>query len=135
MRNHVRRWRREAKSRTGVHRVVGHLRTNLAFAAVAVTALLLSVTVLFGYLATAPSANTLRIGFLPNVTHATALFGIATGMYQEALGSEFAVQSRAYNAGPDAISALLTQQVELFFLRPSPTLTGLDEAPPDLLRA
>ena len=113
---------------------MGHLRTNLAFAVVAVTALLLSIAVLFGYLATAPSANTLRIGFLPNVTHATALFGIATGMYQEAFGSEFAVQSRAYNAGPDAISALLTQQVDLVFVGPSPTLNGLAVAGPDALR-
>src|SRR2546427_811551 len=84
--------------------------------------------------ATAPSANTLRIGFLPNVTHATALFGIATGIYQRAFGSEFAVQSRAYNAGPDAISALLTQQVDLVFVGPSPTLNGLAVAGPDVLR-
>src|SRR5256886_3912843 len=55
-------------------------------------------------------------------------------MYQEAFGSEFAVQSRAYNAGPDAISALLTQQVDLVFVGPSPTLNGLAVAGPDLLR-
>lgn len=113
---------------------MGHLRTNLAFAAIAVTALLLSIAVLVGYLATAPSANTLRVGFFPNVTHAQALFGIATGMYQQAFGSEFAIQSRAYNAGPNAISALLTQQVDLIFVGPSPTLTGLAVAGPDVLR-
>ena len=116
------------------HRVVGRLRTNLAFAAVAVTALLLSVAVLIGYLATAPSANTLRVGFFPNMTHAQALFGIATGTYQGAFGSEFSIQSRAYNAGPNAISALLTQQVDLVFVGPSPTLTGLAVAGPDVLR-
>ncbi len=113
---------------------MGRLRTNLAFAALAVTALLLSITVLIGYLATAPSANTLRVGFSPNVTHAQALFGIATGMYQQAFGSDFAIQPRAYNAGPNAISALLTQQVDLVFVGPSPTLTGLAVAGPDILR-
>jgi len=113
---------------------VGRLRTNLAFAAVAVTALLLSIAVLIGYLSAAPSANTLRIGFLPNVTHAQALFGIATGMYQRAFGSDFAIQPRAYNAGPSAISALLTQQVDLVFMGPSPTLTGLAVAGSDVLR-
>jgi len=113
---------------------VGHLRTNLAFAAVAVTALLLSIAVLSGYIATAPAANTLRVGFFPNMTHAQALFGLATGMYQQALGSEFTIQPRAYNAGPNAISALLTQQVDLVFVGPSPTLNGLAVAGPDVLR-
>jgi NitT/TauT family transport system substrate-binding protein len=112
---------------------VGRLRTNLAFAAGAVTALLLSVAVLNGYIATAPPANALRLGFFPNVTHAQALFGIATGLYQQALGN-FTVQPRVYGAGPNAISALLTNQVDVIFVGPSPTLTGLAVAGTDVVR-
>src|SRR5207253_10209797 len=61
----------------GFHRLVGHLRTNLAFTAVAIASVLLSGAVLFGYLSTAPMALTLRLGFFPNVTHAQALYGVA----------------------------------------------------------
>jgi len=45
----------------------------------------LSIAVLSGYIATAPAANTLRVGFFPNMTHAQALFGARDRMYQQAL--------------------------------------------------
>ena len=117
---------------------MGHLRTNIVFGTVSIAALLLSVAVLFGYLSTAPSANTLRLGFFPNVTHAQALFGIATDIYRQSLrqtlGVDFALQPRAFNAGPTAIQALLANQVDLVFVGPSPTLSGLSAAGPDELR-
>src|SRR5881396_1288611 len=91
----------------GFHRLVGHLRTNLAFTAVAIASVLLSGAVLFGYLSTAPTASTLRLGFFPNVTHAQAIYGVSTGLYQrslqQALGAEFAIQPQVFNAGPAAI--------------------------------
>ena len=122
----------------GFHRLVGHLRTNIVFGTASIAALLLSIAVLFGYLSTAPSANTLRLGFFPNVTHAQALFGMATNTYQEALrqvhGFDFVVQPRAFNAGRFAIQALLANQVDLVFVGPSPTLSGLAAAGPDELR-
>lgn len=113
---------------------VGRLRTNVAFTAVSIAAVLLSVAVLAGYLSTAPSASTLRLGFLPNVTHAQALYGIATGTYQRAFGDEFAIQPMTFNAGPDAIRALLSNQVDVLFVGPTPTLNGLALAGPDSLR-
>ena len=116
------------------HRNVGHLRTNLAFSAASIAAVLISSAVLFGYLSTAPSANTLRLGFFPNITHAQALFGIATGTFQRAFGSDFAIQTMVFNAGPTAIQALLTNNVDLIFVGPSPTLSGLAVAGPDVLR-
>src|SRR5437879_9193322 len=117
--------------------LVGHLRTNLASTAVAIASVLLSGAVLFGYLSTAPTALTLRLGFFPNVTHAQALYGVATGAYERALhqglGIDFLVQPQAFNAGPAAIQALLSNHVDVVFVRPSPTLNGLSVAP-DVLR-
>jgi NitT/TauT family transport system substrate-binding protein len=121
----------------GFHRLVGHLRTNLAFTAVAIASVLLSGAVLFGYLSTAPAAPSLRLGFFPNVTHAQALYGIATGVYhralQQASGIDFSIQPQAFNAGPAAIQALLSNHVDIVFVGPSPTLNGLSVAP-DILR-
>jgi NitT/TauT family transport system substrate-binding protein len=116
---------------------VGHLRTNLAFTAVAVASVLLSGAVLFGYLSTAPTGFALRLGYFPNVTHAQALYGIATGAYEralhQALGMDFSIQPQAFTAGPAAITALLSNHVDMVFVGPSPTLNGLSVAP-DILR-
>jgi NitT/TauT family transport system substrate-binding protein len=129
--------RGEALSPRGLHGLMGHFRTNLAFTAVAVASVLLSGAVLFGYLSTGPSAPRLRLGFFPNVTHAQALYGLASGIYQQALqqalGTDFTIEAQAFNAGPDAIIALLSHKVDLAFVGPSPTLNGLSVAP-DIFR-
>lgn len=113
---------------------MSRLRTNLAFTVVVVVSLLLSILVLWGYLSTAPSANTLRIGYFPNVTHAQALFAVSAGVYQQAFGSEFSIHARTFNAGPTAIEALLTNTVDLVFVGPSPTLNGFAVTGSDFLR-
>ena len=116
---------------------MGHLRTNVAFAAVAIASVFLSGAVLSGYLSTAPTGFALRLGYFPNVTHAQALYGIATGAYEralhQALGMDFSIQPHAFNAGPAAITALLSNHVDMVFVGPSPTLNGLSVAP-DILR-
>ncbi len=128
------RKRSEALSEGDLPRSVSRLQTNVAFAAVVIVSLLVSVAVLLGYLSTAPSASTIRLGYFPNVTHAQALFGVSTGLYQRAFGVEFSIQTRAFSAGPTAIEALLSNSVDLVFVGPSPTLNGLAVTGPDVLR-
>ena len=113
---------------------VGRLHTNVAFAAGAVAAVLVSIAILGAYLASAPSESVLRLGYLPNVTHAQALYGVSTGAYQAALGTPFAVDARAFNAGGTAMSALLSNRADLVFVGPSPTLNSLAIVGPDVIR-
>ena len=112
---------------------MGNLRSGALFTAIAIASIVVSAAVLFGYLSSAPSASTLRLGFFPNVTHAQALYGISTGLFQrglqQALGPDFEVQPQVFSAGPSAISALLSNHVDLVFVGPSPTLNGLAVAP------
>ena len=110
---------------------VSRLRTNVAFGAVVIAALLVSIIVLLGYLSSAPSASMIRLGYLPNVTHAQALFAVSTGLYQQAFGPDFLIQAQAFNAGPAAMEALLSNRVDLVFVGPSPTLNGLAVTGPD----
>src|SRR5438046_9308831 len=95
----------------GFHRLVRHLRTNLAFTAVAIASVLLSGAVLFGYLSTAPTASTLRLGFFPNGSHAQAIYGVATDAYErsivQGLGIRLSPPLTVYVPGPAAILALL----------------------------
>jgi len=113
---------------------VSRLRTNLAFASVAVSAVLLSIAILAAYLQSAPSESIVRLGYFPNVTHAQALYGVSTGVYQAALGDSLTLEARVFNAGPTAVLALLANRVDLAFMGPSATLRGIVVAGPDVLR-
>lgn len=64
----------------------------------------------------------LRLGFFPNITHAQALYGRATGEFERAVGVP--VQWIAFNAGPSAIEALFVDAVDATFIGPSPTING-----------
>jgi NitT/TauT family transport system substrate-binding protein len=47
-------------------------------------------------------AATLRLGYFPNVTHATAIVGTEKGMFAKALGST-PLKTSTFNAGPAAM--------------------------------
>ena len=53
------------------------------------------------------AVKTLRLGFFPNLTHAPALVGLQDGYFKTALKPlGVTVTPTAFNAGPDAVSAL-----------------------------
>ena len=44
---------------------------------------------------------TLRLGYFPNITHASALVGVEKGIFAEKLGSNVTLDTSAFNAGPE----------------------------------
>ena len=64
---------------------------------------------------------TLRLGFFPNLTHAPALAGVDNGLFATALGSNVTVESHTFNAGGDAVTALLSGSIDASFVGPNPT--------------
>ncbi|WP_299540063.1 aliphatic sulfonate ABC transporter substrate-binding protein [uncultured Streptomyces sp.] len=69
------------------------------------------------------SADTVKIGYFPNLTHATALVGIQEGTFQKELGGT-KVQSSTFNAGPSEIEALNAGSIDIGFIGPSPSING-----------
>lgn len=65
----------------------------------------------------------LRLGFFPNVTHAPALLGVATGEFARALGG-VRFSAHAFNAGPEAMGALFAGALDLLYVGPVPAATG-----------
>jgi NitT/TauT family transport system substrate-binding protein len=63
----------------------------------------------------------LRVAYFPNLTHAPALVGIATGKLQTGL-PEYSISTRVVNAGPEAMEALLAGEVDVAFVGPSPAI-------------
>lgn len=74
-----------------------------------------------------------RIGYFPNVTHATALVGDAKGFFQKELGGT-EVRSQVFTAGPAAIEALNAGSLDLAWLGPSPSINGYAKAQGENLR-
>ncbi|MCX4680477.1 aliphatic sulfonate ABC transporter substrate-binding protein [Streptomyces sp. NBC_01433] len=69
------------------------------------------------------SADTVKIGYFPNLTHATALVGIQEGTIQKELGGTKVVPS-TFNAGPSEIEALNAGSIDIGFIGPSPSING-----------
>ena len=69
------------------------------------------------------SADSVKIGYFPNLTHATALVGVQQGFFQKELGAT-KVEPATFNAGPSEIEALNAGSVDIGFVGPSPAVNG-----------
>jgi NitT/TauT family transport system substrate-binding protein len=64
---------------------------------------------------------TIRLGYFPNLTHAPALVGVKKGFFASALGSGVTLETHTFNAGGDAVTAILSNSIDASFVGPSPT--------------
>jgi NitT/TauT family transport system substrate-binding protein len=67
---------------------------------------------------------TLRLGYFPNITHATPLVGEAKGFFKEKLGSNVTLETKQFNAGPAAIEALFSGAIDATYIGPNPTVNA-----------
>ncbi|MFE6165525.1 ABC transporter substrate-binding protein [Streptomyces sp. NPDC056486] len=64
-----------------------------------------------------------KIGYFPNLTHATALVGDQEGLFQKELGATKAKYTQ-FNAGPSEIEALNSKSIDIGWIGPSPSING-----------
>ncbi|MFC4858344.1 ABC transporter substrate-binding protein [Actinophytocola glycyrrhizae] len=69
-----------------------------------------------------PAAE-LRLGYLPNLTHAPALVGLAKGLFEKELGDTRLVQQE-FNAGPTEVAALLGGSLDIGFVGTGPAINA-----------
>ncbi|MGC5341365.1 aliphatic sulfonate ABC transporter substrate-binding protein [Streptomyces sp. DT24] len=79
------------------------------------------------------STDTVKIGYFPNLTHATALVGIQEGLIAKELGGT-AVRPSTFNAGPSEIEALNAGSIDIGFIGPSPSINGYTKSKGKSLR-
>jgi NitT/TauT family transport system substrate-binding protein len=77
--------------------------------------------------AASTDAVTLRLGVFPNVTHATGLVGIGTGMFERALGTN-ELKISYFNAGPEASEALLSGAIDATYIGPNPAINAFAQS-------
>ncbi len=79
--------------------------------------------------APAAAVKTVRLGFFPNLTHAPALIGMQEGYFKEALKPlGVSVTPTAFNAGPDAVTALFADQLDISYIGPNPTISAYTQS-------
>nr|WP_223183994.1 MULTISPECIES: aliphatic sulfonate ABC transporter substrate-binding protein [unclassified Streptomyces] len=69
------------------------------------------------------SAPEVRLGYFPNLTHATALIGVQDGLIQKELGGTV-LKPQTFNAGPSEIEALNGGSLDIGFIGPSPSINA-----------
>ncbi|WP_420123211.1 ABC transporter substrate-binding protein [Nakamurella sp.] len=79
------------------------------------------------------AADTLRLGYFPNVTHAAAVLGVKNGTFQEALG-DTKLETTTFNAGPAATEALLSGAIDATFIGPNPAINSFAKSNGEAIR-
>jgi len=69
------------------------------------------------------SAEEVKIGYFPNLTHGTALVGVQEGLFQKELGGT-RIKTSTFNAGPSEIEALNAGSIDIGWIGPSPSING-----------
>ena len=77
---------------------------------------------------------TLRLGYFPNVTHATALVGVEKGIFAAKLGPNVTLQTQTFNAGGKAIDALFADAIDATYVGPNPAINGYVKSHGEALR-
>lgn len=63
-----------------------------------------------------------RVGYMPNLTHAQAVLGVAGGTFARYIGAE--VRPRLFTSGSAALQALFAGEVDLLYVGPAPAVSG-----------
>jgi NitT/TauT family transport system substrate-binding protein len=67
---------------------------------------------------------TLRLGYFPNLTHATPIVGLKKSFFADKLGKNVTLDTKTFNAGPEAVEALFSGAVDATYIGPNPTVNA-----------
>lgn len=79
--------------------------------------------------------STVRLGFFPNLTHAPALVGLQDGLFTAALKPlGVTITATAFNAGPDAVTALFAGSLDMAYIGPNPSINAYIQSGGEAIR-
>jgi len=77
---------------------------------------------------------TLRLGYLPNVTHAPAIIGLQNKTFANDVGPNVSIKTTTYNSGTDETTALLAGALDAAFVGPNPAINAYQKTNGELIR-
>src|SRR5688572_20481662 len=69
------------------------------------------------------NTRTLRLGHFPNLTHATAIVAVESGIFARHL-ADVDLQVLTFNAGPAAVEALFAGGLDAAYIGPNPAINA-----------
>ena len=74
-------------------------------------------------------ADSLKIGYFPNLNHAQAVIGLNNGDFKKVIENDnnlgnISLKETAFTSGPSAIEALYAGQIDVAYVGPNPTING-----------
>ncbi|UBV43530.1 ABC transporter substrate-binding protein [Deinococcus taeanensis] len=79
--------------------------------------------------AAAQDAQTVRLGFFPNLTHAPALVGLQRGTFQKALG-KVKLDAKEFVSGTTLTEAFAAGQIDIAYVGPGPAINAAGRGMP-----
>jgi len=76
----------------------------------------------------------LRLGFLENITHASALIGVKEGFFAKNLGKNVTLKLYPFSTGTEEATALLAGQLDAAYVGPNPTLKAWQQSNGSLIK-
>jgi len=77
---------------------------------------------------------TLRLGYLQNITHATALVGIKQGFFTKNLGNGVTLKLTPFSTGTEEATALLAGQLDAAYVGPNPAIKAFQTSGGKLIK-
>ncbi|HVE46271.1 MAG TPA: ABC transporter substrate-binding protein [Acidimicrobiales bacterium] len=75
----------------------------------------------------------LRLGYFPNLTHATAIAGVEKGIFEQALRPD-TLEVFTFNAGPSAVEALFSGALDATYIGPNPAINAFVKSKGEAVR-
>jgi NitT/TauT family transport system substrate-binding protein len=77
---------------------------------------------------------TVSLGFLTNITHASALVGLKEGYFSKALGSAGTLKATSFSTGTEETTALLAGQLDAAYVGPNPAINAWQKSTGSLIK-
>jgi NitT/TauT family transport system substrate-binding protein len=77
---------------------------------------------------------TLRLGYFPNVTHATAIVGVEKGIFAEHLPANVKLDVANFTAGPQAVEAIFSDALDATYIGPNPAINAFARSKGEAIR-
>jgi NitT/TauT family transport system substrate-binding protein len=69
-----------------------------------------------------------KLGYFPNVTHAPGIVGDLGGLFEEAAGDNVTIETYPFNAGPEAVEALFSEDLDITLIGPNPAINAFAQS-------
>jgi NitT/TauT family transport system substrate-binding protein len=76
----------------------------------------------------------LRLGYFPNVTHATAIVGVQEGIFADRLGGGVHLSTQTFNAGGDVVEAIFNGGLDASYVGANPAVNAWAQSNGEAIR-